>query len=229
MTKDLHRQVAYFERANAERDAFDPSITDPAVRASGLRRVMLNEQRGAAAAKGAHDNLDLQLRIADHNLKAQGQQNMQSNSDRDAKQKNFNDNVKDMDSWLETMAPTAGLKDADLASAQRKRAVLQQALHNHWGGNVPSDRETYMKESPRMAREAAATSRLYDVLSQQGLIDKWWSNGGKNPAMTLQALRPKSYDDKTDELMLHDGYRLKGKDVWGQDADMAEVLRGRIK
>jgi hypothetical protein len=125
------------------------------------------------------------------------------------------------------MVPTAGLKDAELKAAQNKRAVLQQVMKNHWGGNMPTDRQAFLQAQPRMAREAEATMALYDLLGNQGW-GGWIRNNGANPARTLQALSPKNYNQKDDILTLADDYKVKGKELWGDRADLRETLLARI-
>lgn len=221
-------QLDQIQRERANFDAFDAGITDPNARASGLRRVMMYAASDEAGRQAAIANSKNRLELAKFDQEERKMKNLQGNSDREFAQKNYDNNVKDMNEWLETMAPTAGLKDAELGAAQRKRAMLQQSLKNHWGGDLPADRQTYMKEQPRMAREAAATARMYDVLSNQGFIDRHWRNS-QNPALTLQAMRPSSYKEDDDLLTLADGYKIKGKEIWGQDADVREAILGRIK
>lgn len=221
--------LAQIERQNAEFDAFDASVTDPRAKQAGLMAMAMkygpaDKAASDAAAKAA----DRAITLRDQDIRLRGQNNMQGNADRNFASEQLNANTKDITSWMDTMVPTAGLKDDKLQAAQHKRAVLQQVMSNHWGGNVPADRQTFMKAQPEMARQAEATMRLYDVLSQQDWFDKWWRNNGQNPALTLQALSPQSYDQKSDTLTMPGGYKVKGKEIWGANADMSQALISRI-
>lgn len=221
--------LAQIQSDRAKFNAFSDQVNDPRARAAGLRQVMfdtkqqeLGNARDAAMAKAKLDAAKFDQDERRLRMDA-------TKADREFGSKQMEANTKDIDAWMDTMAPTAGLKDEALAAAQHKRGVLQQVMGNHWGGNVPQDRQAFLKAQPQMAREAQATMRLYDVLGQQGFWDKWVRNNGTSPARTMQALSPKRYDQDSDMLTLADGYKVKGKEIWGNDADMRAAITGRIK
>lgn len=221
--------LAQIQSDRAKFNAFSDQVNDPRARAAGLRKVMfdmkqqeLGNTRDVAMAKAKLDAAKFDQDERRLRMDA-------TKADREFGSKQMEANTKDIDAWMDTMAPTAGLKDEALAAAQHKRAVLQQVMGNHWGGNVPQDRQAFLKTQPQMAREAQATMRLYDVLGQQGFWDKWVRNNGTRPARTMQALSPTRYDQDSDMLTLADGYKVKGKEIWGNDADMRAAITGRIK
>ena len=222
--------LSRIERERAEFNAFSDQVTDPNARAAGLRAMMLKYgPADKAAADAAKQQAEQALTIRGQDITLRGQDNMQANNERDYKLKVGESNSKDIEGWMEKMAPTAGLKDEALAKAQSRRAMLQQVMLNHWGGNVPTDRARFQSEMPKMARQAEATMRLYDVLSDQGLLDRYVRNSGSKPSMTLQALSPSGYDQKDDMLILPDGYKVRGKELWGNNADMREAMLSRIQ
>lgn len=218
------------QRERAEFAAFSPDVTDPNARKAGLAAHALKYGPGdKLAADAASKAADRQVTLRGQDITARGQDISAQNSSREFGFKVNDANSKDVAGWMDTMVPTSGLKGEELNKAQARRAMLQQTMMNHWGGNIPSDRAKFQQEMPEMARQAEATMRIYDVLSSQGIWDRLVRNGGKKSPLSLQALSPKAFDPDSGYLIMPDGYRVKGEEIWGNNADMRAAILGRIQ
>ncbi len=223
------------QRDRAKFDAFDPSITDSGVQQAGLRRVMYDTANDQYAAKMANERAKTQLDLAKfgldvdkHKLEGRKVDQLQGNNERDFKDRALADNIKALDALIENHYPTAGLKDKELAAAMAQQARARESILAGFGGNVPSDRNQFRAALFPMLKQAQATSSLRTTLQDQGLWDRFVRNSGQRPALTNQNLDPQSYDKDSDMLTMPDGYRVKGKEIWGQDADIRDAVLGRI-
>lgn len=202
----------------------------------GLRRQQMEQSaqlaREKAAAEGRpsfRDQLELAKFQFEKQNDAEKRRNLQGNNERDYRNTVIKQNNERIEKWLDTMAPTQGLKGDDLRAAQQRRAFLQEAVRSGWGGNVAIDPAAFESEMPEHSRQARATMALYDALSKDSGVGAFFRNGFRDAALSQQAIVPKSYDEKRDILVMPDGYEIPGKSVWGADADIRAAILARMK
>lgn len=101
-------ELDQIQRQRANFDAFNPSITDPNVRDSGLRRMMMYAAGDAAAAKAAQEKRAQDIQIRGQDITLRGQNNMQSNSDREFEHKTDEAHQKRLEDVLKAKATVDG-------------------------------------------------------------------------------------------------------------------------
>lgn len=202
----------------------------------GLRRQGMEQSTQLAREKAAsegrpsfRDQLELAKFQYQQQNDAANRNNLQGNNERDYRNTVIKQNNERIEKWLDTMAPTQGLKGDDLRAAQQRRAFLQEAVRSGWGGNVAIDPAAFESEMPEHSRQAKATMALYDALSKDSGVGAFFRNGFRDAALSKQAIVPKSYDEKKGILVMPDGYEIPGKSVWGNDADIRAAVLARMK
>jgi len=101
-------QLDQIQRERANFDAFDPSITDPNARASGLRRVMMYAAGDAAARQAAIANSKNRLELAKFDQEERKMKNLQGNSDREFEHKTDEAHQKRLEDVLKAKATVDG-------------------------------------------------------------------------------------------------------------------------
>lgn len=202
----------------------------------GLRRQQMEQGEQLAREKAAsegrpsfRDLLEAQKFQYEQEKDAANRRNLQGNNERDYRNTVIKQNNERIEKWLDTMAPTQGLKGDDLRAAQQRRAFLQEAVRSGWGGNVAIDPAAFESEMPKHSQQAKATMALYDALSKDSGVGAFFRNGFRDATLSQQAIVPKSYDEKRDILVMPDGYEIPGKSVWGNDADIRAAVLARMK
>ena len=222
------RSLDTLRRENARFNAFNDSITDPNVRASGLRELAMYGMQDKAAADARHQAAQLAFQERGQNIQLRGQENMQGNANREFEQKQKEANAKHLESLLDKLAPVTGLKDGDLKVAQQRRADLQEAMQYAMPQGMPNDPIEFQRVAPHVVRHAKATLALRDAIGRQTWVDKFFRNNGKSPVQTMQAIAPEAYDEKSDMLTLPGGYKIRGREIWADDADTRDAVLQRI-
>lgn len=219
ITEGMKHSLDGIQRDRAAFDAFDPSITDPAARESGLRRMGMYETRDNKAAELAAKMVDTQLKVADLGLRKQGQENMQKNNERDAADKQNKERTDHIGKILDMHS--AG---ADGKIDPTHRADMQRAFDAANGGqmNGLSDGD-FQKNLPQAINQARLSSNTQRAMREAGVWNKYITNFGKKANTTLNASEM-AYDPTSDTLDVG-GYKLRGKDVWGDDMDLANLAK----
>lgn len=224
----LRNQLANFEQMNLKRNAQD-DITD-----IGLR----NSSRAALAAQGAQQAELTKARIAKepsaldldkHELEKQKfrhdlhkTNNLQGNNVRDFKAAQSAHMAKRIQTLLDNMVPTAGLKDDALKVAQADRADYEHALYAAHT-RMPADDAEFDSNLASMAEQAKLTMAHKKAMQGAGIWQKL-SNAGVNPMTTLSSMAPKIVGDN---FVYENGYKLPTKLVLGNDPALLAAHRAR--
>lgn len=221
---------------NAKFNATSDQITDPSVQAAGLRGLAQYDKEETTKAEVAKNKAAAENARIGHLLTEQGQRitlrgqdNMQENSAREAAAAKQEKRLSRYKQLLDMHAPTDGLKDDALLAAQGKRSDLQRAFESAATALKLSDMND--KDHETGVNQAVNQARLSIAVQQAMRKDKagWNLNniGRKaNTTLGVGGLPAYSYDKDSDTLDIG-GYRVKGKDVWGDDADLAAFAATR--
>lgn len=216
------------QRERANFDAFDSSITDPNARASGLRRVAMYEMRDQKAAEAAAKQLDAKLKIADYNLRAQGQKNMQANSDREFNDKRAGNRDKVLNDWLDNYSRVPA-KDGKSEIDYGIRNELQAAMLNVGNGEIPSDPNELSKHLTTYGNQARLTARMNAAVRQHGGVTdprNWGVRGKTSTQATVPT--PAGTDMFGNELVRVGDMKVSLRDIVGDDADLLAEYKRRI-
>lgn len=222
----LRKQLANIEQMNLERNAKD-DITDLGLRAQSQATLDKQGAQAAALAAKAPNTLDIakfNLDVAKHENDKNNVAQMQANNMRDFKAKQSAQVAARTEKMLDNIAPTAGLKDAELKTAQARRADLEQAFFSAHK-RQPGDDDEYAAEAPRMMDQARLSVAMRDAIKNRGFLNKL-GNLGKDPWTTLHAAKP-TVNGK--DFVFENGFSIPIKDVIGDDADLLAAYKARVQ
>jgi len=233
--KGLRRQLANFEQMNLERNAKE-DITDAGLR--NYSRGVLKDQATQSAKLNETllskqpSQLDIEKFKLDkdkfqHEL--QKTTNLQENNIRDYKAARSDKVNARVDKLLDTMAPTAGLKDDALTAAHSRRADLQEALYSTFGKNMPEDDAALNESLPQLMVQAKTSLAIRDAIKNRSLWNKI-GNIGSDPWTTLHAAKL-SEDGKN--IRFPNNFTIPIEDVVkdgnAKSADILAALQSRTK
>ena len=225
---NLRRQLDTMQRMRAHTDAFDETITDPSVRANGLRQMALYGASDAAAAKAAGDQTKLQLDLLKFDQEERKMKNLQGNSDREFNDKRAGNRDKVLNDWLDNYSrvPT---KDGKSEIDYGIRNELQAAMLNVGNGEIPSNPNELSKHLTTYGNQARLTARMNAAVRQHGGVTdprNWGVRGKTSTQATVPT--PAGTDMFGNELVRIGDMKVPLRDIVGDDADLLAEYKRRI-
>ena len=220
---------------NAKFNATSDQITDPSAQAAGLRGLAQYDKEETTKAEVAKNKAAAENARIGHLLTEQGQRitlaghkAMQDNTEkavRAARDKDRRARAKDL---LDMHSMRPDPKDGKPVMDHALRAELERAYLAANGGRLMDLPDEGPEGYEALSTQAINQARLSHAVKTAMQKDKagWNFNNVFKKANTTLNAAEMSYDDSTDTLDVG-GYKVKGKDVWGDDSDLANLVQTR--